>query len=173
MGLDIIYLGKVKEPGELLGLGSELFEEYTFAVSEEFKERCHSFPLTNGMGKVYLTAESIHDSFRAGSYSGYNQFRDILCKAVHGISADDFWSSGRYWGSEAFGALIDFSDCEGTICYSVAAELYGDFKEYKNIFKKYVKANCGNEDSVYYIDKYNEWMGALKIASDKGLVIFC
>jgi len=169
-----MYISKVKTSDELLGLGSELFEEFTFGVGDDFKERCHSFPLTNGMGKVYLTAESVEGSFRAGSYRGYNQFRDILCKAIHGISADDFWSSGRYWGSEAFGALIDFSDCEGTICYSVAAELYRDFKEYKTIFKKYVKENCDDsEDSIYYIDKYNEWMSALKIASDKGLVIFC
>ena len=173
MGLDIMYISNVKTQDELLGLGSELFEEFTFGVEDAFKERCHSFPLKKGIGKVYLTAESVSDSFRAGSYRGYNTFRDLICRAAHGISAEEFWSSGKYWGSEAFGALIDFSDCEGTICYSVAAELYRDFKEYKTIFKKYIKENCDTEDSRYYIDKYNEWMDALKIASNKGLVIFC
>src|SRR5262252_7716720 len=31
------------------------------------------------------------DDFRAGSYSGYNLWRDALCRMIHGISAEQFW----------------------------------------------------------------------------------
>lgn len=175
MGLDIMYISKVKTSDELLGLGEELYEEFTFGVADEFKERCHSFPLSNGMGTVYITPGSERDSFRAGSYSGYNQFRNILCWAIHGICQEDFWNS-KYWDEEEFGALIDFSDCEGTICYSVAAELNRSFRNNRSKFKKYIEgseADLGKEDQMYFMEKYDEWRLATDIASDEGLLIFC
>ena len=175
MGLDIMYVSKVKTADELLGLGEELYEEFTFGVADEFKERCHSFPLNKGTGTVYITPGSERDSFRAGSYSGYNQFRNLLCLAVHGISADEFWNS-KNWDEEEFGALIDFSDCEGTICYSVAAELYRSFKDNRKRFKEYIEspeADLSREDQIYFMEKYDEWRLATDIASDEGLLIFC
>lgn len=175
MGLDIMYISKVKTSDELLDLGEELYEEFTFGVADEFKERCHSFPLSNGTGKVYVTPGSERDCFRAGSYSGYNQFRNLICLAVHGISADEFWNT-KHWDEEEFGALIDFSDCEGTICYSVAAELYRSFKNNRKRFNKYIESSEADidwEDQLYFMEKYDDWTEATRVASNNGLLIFC
>ena len=175
MGLDIMYVSKVKTADELLGLGEELYEEFTFGVADEFKERCHSFPLSKGTGVVYLTPESKTDSFRAGSYGGYNQFRNLLCWAIHGICVEDFWNS-RNWDEEEFGALLDFSDCEGTMCYSVVAELNRSFKNNKKRFREFLKSKESDislDDVQYFMEKYDDWTKATEIASDKGLLIFC
>lgn len=170
-----MYISKVKTSDELLGLGEELYEEFTFGVSDEFSDRCHSFPLSNGMGKVYLTPESKQDSFRAGSYSGYGQFRNLLCWAIHGITSEEFWNN-KYADEEEFGALIDFSDCEGTMCYSVVAELNRSFKNNRKKFKKFIEgeeACLSVEDRQYYMEKYDEWTKATGVASDRGLLLFC
>ena len=127
------------------------------------------------MGKVYITPGSERDSFRAGSYSGYNQFRNLLCWAIHGICQEDFWNS-KNSDEEEFGALIDFSDCEGTICYSVAAELHRSFKNNRKRFKDYLNSlgdDLSFEDGHYFMEKYDDWTKATRVASDNGLLIFC
>lgn len=88
-----------------------------------------SFPKTlGGMEEGYYEATT-SDGFRAGSYSGYNAWRDALCRAVHGISAKEYWITIA--GQDlAFDELINFADNEGIIGTAVCAKLAGDFDAY-------------------------------------------
>lgn len=92
--------------------------------------------------------------FRAGSYSGYGEWRDTLAK---------------FKGDVAFQELIDFADNEGVIGSKLAKKLYNDFctyyEEAKATFNK-------TEDDKWFIAKYEAWMEAFKYASENGAVDF-
>ena len=170
-----MYISKVKTDDELLGLGIELYEEFKFSIEPCHADRCSSFATTSGEGIVYITPESKSGRFRAGSYSGHNKFRDILSKAMHGITADQFWTDMN-WDEHDFGALIDFSDCQGVMCYSVANKLYKSFKKNRKKFKSYIRDYEIGDDVMeidYLMATYDDWTKAMKIASDNGIIIFC
>ena len=67
--------------------------------------------------------------FRAGSYSGYNEWRDHLARMAVGMSAKKIWASG--WKGP-FVELINFPDNEGVIGPVVAAKLAKDFAEFEH-----------------------------------------
>ena len=98
--------------------------------------------------------------FRAGSYSGYNAWRDQLARLAGYGSAEKAWKkdSGPFW------ELINFSDCEGTIGSVVSAKLAKDFAEFQE------KANSSNDD--YFKSLYNSWRKAFEMAQDNGAVKF-
>lgn len=101
-------------------------------------------------------------SFRAGSYSGYNYWRNQLAVFAGFESAESVWH-GDLKGS--FTEMINFSDCEGTLDAETCLKLYKDF--------------CDNEGRAkehpddYFIEKYMEWKRAMEIASNNGQVDFC
>lgn len=75
--------------------------------------------------------------FRAGSYSGYNDWRERLAKLA-GYPATETESasfgsrslhSAACWNGAngVFSELIDFSDCEGTLGPEVSKKLLSDF----------------------------------------------
>ena len=101
---------------------------------------------------VYTRTERY--KFRAGSYSGYNWWRDRL---------DEFK------GDCAFQELINFSDCEGVIGSVVSRKLYEDFKKYHDEAIIYAK---GFKDGDFFIDRYEKWLKAFEIAKDNGAVDF-
>lgn len=101
----------------------------------------------------YYTFDDSYD-FYAGSYLGYNDWRDWLAKISDGKS---------------FGELIDFSDCEGVIGSVASAKLYDDFM--KN--RVNAKAACGDyKERVWAMELYNCWTKAFKMARDNGAVMF-
>lgn len=120
---------------------------------------------------VYKSDEDFR--FRAGSYSGYNCWRDDLAKMA-GWPLGSYEQYGREWSSHAASAwaasegpfleLIWFSDCEGVIGAEVSAKLAKDFAEYQS------KADAHPEE--YFRAKYAEWRKAFEMASDDGAVIF-
>lgn len=104
-------------------------------------------------GCYQKTAISIEHGFRAGSYSGYNWWRDELAAMVPK-------------GSRAFEELINFSDCEGTIGPNISRKLAADFAR----FQKHADQRQG--DGTMFTAKYAEWRKAFEIASDEGFVWF-
>lgn len=105
---------------------------------------------------VYSIESSFH--FRAGSYSLYNQWRDIL---------DENISDGN-----SFRELINFADNEGVIGPIVSKKLYKDFEDnYEKALK--VSEQLDDDFGSYWIEKYKLWTEAFKSASDNGAVIFC
>ena len=92
-------------------------------------------------------------SFPAGSYSGYNRWRDDL---------------ENFRGDVAFQELIDFADNEGVIGSVLAQKLYDDFKNNHKDAIEYSKVI--NDD--WFIRKYEDWMEAFNYARQNGAVNF-
>lgn len=109
--------------------------------------------------------------FRAGSYSGYNKWRDQLCKAVHGITAERFWTTP---GAETMDLhdLINFSDCEGVIGASVCAKIAAQMRSNKAKIVAWSEANMNDMDRPYFLQKLGEWLVHLDIAADGGALRF-
>ncbi|WP_455799077.1 hypothetical protein [Acinetobacter baumannii] len=107
--------------------------------------------------------------FRAGSYSGYNNFREQLAKlagypALEGEGNRHNHSNGA-WKAESgpFWELINFSDCEGVIGTTYSKKLLADFKQFDEKAK---------ELGEYFYESYCDWMKAFEFASDDGAVDF-
>lgn len=168
MGLDISAHSKIKKVEQEL-TEDELFDgDYIMIYNHpDFADRASTLE----DGSVY-EGTSEYYSFRAGSYSGYGDWREKLAKlagyplteqesmSLHSRSfSESAWTatSGPFW------ELIYFSDCEGILDSKTCLKLLEDFKEYE----RYALL----EDLSFY-NKYQEWMEALEIGANDGLVRF-
>jgi len=104
-------------------------------------------------------------SFRAGSYSGYTEFRKQLAEGA-GLDLSAIWADPLGHQDEPFFELLNFSDCEGTIGPEAAKDLYEDFLKYRTAF---ISKQRGDE---YAIERYDNWTEACRLASDGGLISF-
>lgn len=118
---------------------------------------------TEGVKPGVYTFAAEH-GFRAGSYSGYNAWRDWLARIAGWSSATACWESGKSAGP--FLELINFADNEGVIGPKVAAKLAKDFAEHET------KAEQMADGETYYLEKYREWKKATEMASDNGAIDF-
>lgn len=106
-----------------------------------------------------LKCDSVYEyddywGFRAGSYSGYNRWRDDLEK---------------FKGDAAFQELIDFADNEGVIGSLLSAKLRDDFKKYHDEAMEFAK----REDvCMYFFESYCDWEKAFTMAAENGAVEF-
>jgi hypothetical protein len=174
MGLDICaYSNIVKQPepevqkvvGKLLSSeGEEVLEVF------EVTDRCHD--LEEG---VYLdTFDTVQHHFRAGSYSGYNQFRNLLSKALLGVEASAVWEDPTSFEGRPGYEMIDFSDCEGTISSSVADKLHQDLVENRDVFKAHLIEVFGedNDQVEWSMETYDNFIYAFELASENGVVVY-
>lgn len=178
MGLDICaYSNIMKQPepevqkvvGKLLApLGEEILE-----VSE-VTDRCHD--LEEG---VYLdTFDTVQHHFRAGSYSGYNGFRDRLSKALLGVEASAVWEDPASFEGRPGYEMIDFSDCEGVISSSVADKLHKDLVGNREVFEKHLIEEFDADNDKPFdpisldMETYDDFIYAFKLASENGVVVY-
>ena len=103
-------------------------------------------------------------SFRAGSYSGYNEWRNTLSELMLGVSDYEVWNNLDEYKERPFYYLINFSDCEGIILGDKLLKLLSDFENNKEKAKAY--------DDGYWTEKYFCWLKAFSLASDGGYVEF-
>lgn len=158
MGLDITAYGGLKESDA---------GEISVSESAGFPGRLR--PLKDGA--TYSCEKRFE--FRAGSYGGYNQWREQLAK-IAGYEAkvssrerldgklrhdEGAWaeSGGPFW------ELINFYDNEGILGSEVSAKLLQDFEAFQD------RADVQDD---YFLMKYNEWKEAFRIASENGAVVF-
>lgn len=120
-------------------------------------------------GYYDLTGESF--SFRAGSYSGYNFFRNLLSEAILGVPAKMVWERTEFYEKKPFFELINFSDCEGCMGPEVSKKLYNDFEENKEKFYTFVK-NKYQFESQFYTRVYDDFMTGYGMVGDEGVLIF-
>lgn len=104
--------------------------------------------------------------FRAGSYSGYNAWREMLSSAALGLSPEAVWDSNGELAECPFYELINFSDCEGTIGPEACAALAVDFVAHR---EKILAAYPEDERFEYL---YGQWQQAFELAAGRGLVWF-
>ncbi|MGF6573897.1 hypothetical protein ABH945_006019 [Paraburkholderia sp. GAS333] len=121
--------------------------------------------------KVYQFESSF--DFRAGSYSGYNIWRNELAKLAGyepTLSRRDNAVEVRYdetvWKLEGgpFWELIDFSDAEGVIGPDVCRKVYRDFVRYRSQAEQVPDAN--------FLESYGNWMKAFKKCAQNGAIVF-
>lgn len=123
-------------------------------TAEPFRDRC-----ADVVAGVYEYAETL--GFRAGSYSGYNEWRRGLAALV-GTTTEAVWSGMN--GDSPFAELINFSDCEGVIGPKVSAKLAVDFAEWQ--------AKADTHADAYWRGRYAEWRKAFEMGADGGVVEF-
>lgn len=101
---------------------------------------------------------------RAGSYAGYNMWRDILIDFV----------KREQLPANTFEELIEFSDCEGLIGSFVSEKLYHDFADNRQLLDDFADGYFSdNENRDWFVEKYDEWTEMFDLARDNGAVEFC
>ncbi|UXU89090.1 hypothetical protein [Burkholderia sp. S-53] len=122
-------------------------------------------------GKVYQLTSSF--DFRAGSYSGYNVWRNELAKLAgyqRSMSARNKAVELRYdetvWKLDhgPFWELINFSDAEGTIGPEVCRKVYRDFVQYRS--------QASQVSTPYFYESYVDWMKAFEMCANDGAIVF-
>jgi hypothetical protein len=149
MGLDITYCGSAEfvradDPNDD-NYDWEGGTEAKVYVNPDFAARADG--LTSGIYRVSTTG-----GFRAGSYGGYNEWREELARLA-----------GYPAVGGPFHELINFSDCEGLIGPITSAKLAEDFAA----FQDKVPADAG-----WFAEQYANWRVAFDTASRGGFVHF-
>lgn len=118
---------------------------------------------------IYRTKGKRHN-FRAGSYSGYNEWRRELAKLV-GTTDREVWaeSDNPVVRKTSFYELINFPDNEGFIGPKTSAKLFADFVEWTDKASKHL---TGPSDREWFRDRFLDWQRAFELASKGGVVVF-
>lgn len=107
--------------------------------------------------------------FRAGSYSGYNSWRSLLCQMANGCDN----AARPINGWDYFDKLIYFSDCDGTIGSTVARELLREFVEFDERAKEFAaQLPDGVRWKENWYEWYQKWHVAFEYAAQGGVVLF-
>lgn len=112
---------------------------------------------------IYRHTQKVYD-FCAGSYGGYNEWRDKLAMFAHGVPARHIWYYHEEYAGKAFVELIHFSDCEGVLDSETCAKLAHDFAEHQD--------RADNYYDWWWSDRYNRWRRAFEFAANGGCVRF-
>jgi hypothetical protein len=167
MGLDITAHRRLYPPTSIDPLADGC---YIAENDGAFAARSDGIPT----GCIYAgCAEEYH--FRAGSYSGYNHWREQLAQLAGYPAAEDgteptsrfgHTHSAGAWAAKSgpFWELITFSDCEGTIGPVTSAKLARDFALHQDA------ADAHPEECFRHL--YREWRHAFELAEHGGAVVF-
>ncbi len=188
MGLDISAISQMRpvEIPEDIKLWSDEYYEWereqdgdvwNLYQHEHFPEQGEGLP--NGP----VINDGGYHSFRAGSYSGYGEWRNLLARVALNLTDEQVWNrvdSGESYASIPFGELINFSDADGVIGPVAAEKLYNDFvnleedvmAQLDRYYLKFEDFEVDGETYHWFKHKYNDWKEAFRIASDNGAVIF-
>jgi len=126
-------------------------------------------------GTYYETPETEVLDFRAGSYSGYNDYRRMLSECFLNVPPDNVWANERAYIDKPFYEQINFSDCEGFIGPKVSAKLFEDYKKGRAKWEAFLKDSFGSdqEEKSWRLNLYDKWTRAFELAADDGIVWFC
>jgi len=190
MGLDISVISQIKPiylPEDIQLWSDEYYDweekqdiegsVWNFKPNRHFVAQAEGLPGGLGFG----TGEDY--SFRAGSYSGYGEWRDLLAKAALDMGVQGVWKKmdgGGDYSEIPFSEQLNFSDADGIIGPVASKKLYNDYVSYeKDIMEKldryYLKFEdfeIDGETYEWFKQKYNDWKEAFRIASNNGAVIF-
>lgn len=181
MGLDITAKSKIvtkKESPEAYEFNMLLDADTdTLYINPDFAGHMAEYNSSDNKDNIVdyvATEDSKTHSFKAGSYSSYNQFRNIVSKALIGKEADAVWDDPNTYKNHPAFMLIDFSDCEGCMDSVTCSKLLKDFTENREKFVDYLKnsSEVGDMDTEHYTELYDNWITAFTLAADEGVLIF-
>lgn len=110
--------------------------------------------------------------FQAGSYSGYNRWRENLCRFANGVAPDTIWFDEETWAGKPFFELVMFSDAEGTIGPKTSAKLAKDFADYELHCLSAAQQLADVDEREWFVEKYEDFRAAFELAAQDGFVIF-
>lgn len=168
MGLDIVVYEELKFVRDIPRrrlTDADYETELIIIPSQKF------FPGRCNLQPGFYRSIGRKDRFRAGSYSGYNSWRDELARLAGHPNAEAYWN-GNGDDNWPFYPLIDFSDCDGILGPEVCTRLARDFKGWNAKARKHQPASWGPEASWFY-EQYQKWQSAFVLAQGKGIVVFC
>lgn len=168
MGLDIVSHSKIKKVTD-----PERIEEhdYDFQVEKGKDPFGYNIDMEDG----YYTGDGKESHFRAGSYSCYNRFRNLLCNAIHSVNDRCFWEKfDDKYSESSFAEIINFSDCEGFLGPKVSKKLHEDFVNNREKFISYINDTSMGDDfyKSHYIEVYDNFTVGFKNASIEGVLMF-
>lgn len=175
MGLDITAYSNLKRIDAVFNKDGEPVDPTTREpIDGDYYQPIHNphYDRADGLTEgVFRYEKAI--GHRAGSYSGYNLWREELAKlAGWPLGSYEFFGDVRpshaasAWKATEgpFFELINFSDCEGTIGAVTSKKLALDFAEYQ--------AKADAHEDEYFRMKYKEWRAAFELAANAGAVNF-
>lgn len=175
MGLDVTAYRKIKKLTAVFDADGEPIDPKTLEPVE-YAMQAYINPGFQGRADD-IEDRAVYDAednfgFRAGSYGGYNHWREELAKLA-GYPVGQYERYGTLYPSHCvacwdgqkgpFSELINFSDCEGIIGTAVASKLAKDFADFQ------AKAD---EIGGHFREKYEDWRKAFEMAADAGAVRF-
>lgn len=136
-------------------------EEHVYIYSLDWPDRLDG----REPGWYAVDGEWMH--FQAGSYSGYNRWREQLSEAALGVLPQAVWKDPDAFAGQPFVELINFADNEGAIGPKTSAKLLADFQRNPDLPSK-----VQDEPFDWFDRKYREWSEAFALAADDGFVRF-
>ena len=159
MGLDISYYETITPADCTREQVEDEYERYIhWYTVEGFESRL------DGIEGEYMEVSGQRGGFRAGSYGGYNHWRNLLAQVIHDKDAEYFWSTSPCDGP--FYELINFADNEGCIGPKTCAKLAKDFEDYGEKFASDPRVDDWDRQ------KYMDWCRAFQCAANTGCVEF-
>lgn len=120
-----------------------------------------------GIDAKYVEVDGKSGGFRAGSYGGYNQWRNRLSILALGVPASQVWMSEEQYKDAVFVDLINFADNEGVIGPVSSARLAEQFKsERQRLVQKL------SDEDEWWLKLYDKWATAFETAANTGCVEF-
>lgn len=162
MGLNVTAYGKLKkiEQEEDIQFGS-----FGLPVNERIKSFFvnpdYPYHISGINPDFYYLCKGEMFSFRAGSYAGFNEWKNQLAQLAGFKNRQDYWNKKPI---AAFSELINFSDSDGSIAYIVASKLAKDFQEYDTLAKA--------SNIPFFYEAYRNWKRACEIATKDGIISF-
>lgn len=172
MGLDIRAYSKLTRitDGQDDDEWESRFDYHTHArlwVNNEFPGRADGI-----IHKAVYRTDGETFKFRAGSYSGYNRWREWLCRFAFDVPCETLWSDYPAYASKPFAELINFADNEGVIGPECSAKLAKDFDAYADAAWQWAAKTLTGQDVEYFRQSYASWRKAFTLAADGGAVDF-
>lgn len=178
MGLDITAFSHAVRLSEEDKSQEDLWNDGWKIVNAGF----HGIEAPLELGAFYNGKNEL--SFRAGSYSGYNDWRAWLCFMALNCAPDDVWAHPECYAGKSFVELINFSDCEGIIGSTAAKKLAGDFANWQHGADKIKDVLIAHKDDLdlrtrdlednvaWFRKQYTNWRLAMEFAAQDGFVAF-
>lgn len=168
MGLDITVYTKLKKITKKKRIEDGDWDVHVTRSAHPEIERS----LDVEVGYYEYDEGSEYFGFRAGPYSGYNQFRELLCEAILDVKPKMVWERSENYVDKPFYEIINFSDCEGTMGPTVSKKLHNDFVTYREKFESFIKNKFPFYDT-HYMKVYDNFTTGFEMASKGGVLVFC
>lgn len=161
MGLNVTAYGKLKRISE----DEVQFGSYGLPINDRIKSFFanpdYPYHMSGINPNAFYLCKGELFAFRAGSYAGFNEWKNQLAQLAGFKNSQDYWNNKPV---APFSELINFSDSEGAIGYVVASKLAKDFQDYENLAK--------NSNIPFFYESYKNWKRACEIASKDGVINF-